>query len=230
MSKVFGLSLIVFSALLGQTRSCPSDASPLDHRPASPAAEAPAAKPQAAPPQPSASPSESTPPKDPPHVAVPLATEKGAFVMDAPEDVPLAKTLFDPADDLAARLEKWKASSGKKSFHKKILVEKAKRLLTVFADADAIVKYPVELGFGPVDDKVKQGDGATPEREIYIATRNKDSKFHRFLGLSYPQPDDAKRGFSTGMITAAQRDAILSAHRAKTVPPWNTALGGAVGI
>jgi hypothetical protein len=152
------------------------------------------------------------------------------FAMSPPPDVPLASTIFLSGDDLEARFLKYRAVTGKTTVKKRIVVEKSKRVLTVYADGDALIRYPVQLGFGPVDDKLVEGDGATPEGELYVCTRNEKSAFYRFLGLSYPRPADAERGFSAKLISAAERDAILKAHRFRGLPPWETALGGKVGI
>ena len=45
----------------------------------------------------------------------------------------------------------------------RILVEKAARRLTVFQDGKAVRHYRIALGFAPEGDKVRQGDGRTPE-------------------------------------------------------------------
>ena len=90
--------------------------------------------------------------------------------------------------------------------------------------------YPVGLGFNPVDDKTKEGDGCTPEGRFYIFTRNARSAFHLSLGLSYPNAEDAARGLRDGLITQAQYRAILRAVRRRGAPPQNTALGGQIYI
>jgi lipoprotein-anchoring transpeptidase ErfK/SrfK len=156
--------------------------------------------------------------------------ETPGITITPPEEVPLAGTTFDAKDSLSKRVTKWKAATGKTKFKKKIVIEKSKRVLTIYADDDPIIRYPVELGFAPAGDKEFEGDGKTPEGEMYVCSKNKASKFHRFLGLSYPQPDDAERGFAEKMITAKQRDQILYAHKVKGLPSWSTKLGGAVGI
>lgn len=79
----------------------------------------------------------------------------------------------------------------------RILIEKAARRLTVFRDGVALRTYPVALGFAPEGDKVRQGDGRTPEGMFRIDRRNAQSKFHLSLGIDYPQPDDLIRA-STG--------------------------------
>ena len=110
-----------------------------------------------------------------------------------------------------------------------IHVEKAARRLTVRSGDRALVTWPVALG-GTNADKVRQGDRATPEGTFRVVTRNDRSQFHLFLGLSYPTTEDADRGLAGGAITAAQAARIREADAAGRVPPWNTALGGAIGI
>lgn len=83
-----------------------------------------------------------------------------------------------------------------------ILVEKAARRMTVFR-ADAPLKtYRIALGFAPVGDKQREGDGKTPEGRFRIDRRNAGSAYHLSLGLDYPQPEDRARakggGYSPG--------------------------------
>lgn len=152
------------------------------------------------------------------------------FSRPAPEESPLVGTLFDAADPLPVRVDKWKTARGKSKPKKKIVIEKRARLLSVYLNDDLVIRYTASLGFAAVGDKEWEGDGKTPEGTLYVCTRNEKSKYHRFLGLSYPQPEDATRGFADGKLTAAERDEIITAHKAKKAPNWNTALGGAVGI
>jgi murein L,D-transpeptidase YafK len=112
----------------------------------------------------------------------------------------------------------------------RVEVRKAERVLTLFSGQTRLKRYRVGLGFRPIGDKRRQGDGRTPEGDFYVCTRLKQSKFHRFLGLSYPAPDDAAQAQKDGAITAAERAQITHAHRKRRKPTWDTALGGAVGI
>lgn len=86
------------------------------------------------------------------------------------------------------------------------------------------------LGPDPAGTKLQQGDGRTPEGEYYVCTRLERSRFHRFLGLSYPGIADARRGYREGLLTGAERDRIVAAQVKRQQPSWNTRLGGAVGI
>jgi len=80
----------------------------------------------------------------------------------------------------------------------RILVEKSARRLTVFRDGAALRSYRVALGFAPVGDKMRQGDGRTPEGRFKIDRRNADSAFHLSLGIDYPQPEDRARAAAGG--------------------------------
>ena len=111
-----------------------------------------------------------------------------------------------------------------------ILVRKAARRLTLFSGGEAVRVYPVVLGFAPVGDKERQGDGRTPEGTFYVCVRNDKSNFYLSLGLTYPDESDAARGLRDGLVNRRQHDRIVSAARRKARPPWDTALGGEIFI
>jgi murein L,D-transpeptidase YafK len=110
----------------------------------------------------------------------------------------------------------------------RIVVLKSKRQLELYSDGALVRTYKVGLGLNPVPDKERQGDRATPEGDFYVFTRNDKSAFYLSLGISYPNAEDAERGLRQGLISRAQRDAILKAIKRKATPPQNTALGGAI--
>ncbi len=110
-----------------------------------------------------------------------------------------------------------------------LLVDKSDRRLVVYSGATAFAEVVVGLG-DPVGDKVRQGDRKTPTGTFRVVTRNDRSSFHLFLGLSYPDADDAARGLADGLVSTGQAEAIREADTAGRVPPWNTALGGAIGL
>jgi len=108
----------------------------------------------------------------------------------------------------------------------RIVVEKSARKLTLYSGDRPLATYRVALGFSPVGPKLHEGDGRTPEGELRVVTRNAKSRFRKFLGLSYPRPSDAQ----VAALTPEERAAIATANREGKQPPWNTPLGGAVGI
>ncbi len=112
----------------------------------------------------------------------------------------------------------------------KIIVNKTKRKLYLLEGNKVVRIYPVSLGFDPVNDKVRQGDGRTPEGRFYVCTRNPQSRFHLSLGISYPSLEDAERGLKQGLITRKEYDQIVWAIRKGRKPPWSTKLGGAICI
>jgi len=110
-----------------------------------------------------------------------------------------------------------------------VVVTKHTRTLLLCEAGREIVRMRVVLGRS-LADKEREGDLATPEGEFYICYKNPESKYHRFLGLSYPNIEDAERGLRDGIITQAEHDAICEAIAKKACPPWKTALGGEVGL
>jgi len=112
----------------------------------------------------------------------------------------------------------------------RVVIRKRARELLLYDGAEPLRKYRVVLGANGSGGKEREGDKRTPEGTFYICTRNDTSRFHKFMGLSYPAPSDAARGLKEKMITRSEHDAIVKAHEAKSCPPWKTALGGEVGI
>ena len=111
-----------------------------------------------------------------------------------------------------------------------IIVYKSARKLELYSGKTLLHTYRVGLGFNPVADKQREGDGATPEGEFYVFVKNNKSAYYLSLGVSYPNAEDAARGLRAGLITKAQHDAILEAIRKKMAPPQYTKLGGLIYI
>lgn len=84
----------------------------------------------------------------------------------------------------------------------RVLVEKAKRRLTLYDGATAAKSYPISLGGNPLGHKQQQGDRRTPEGLYVLDWRNPNSKFHLSLHVSYPDLADresaARRGVNPG--------------------------------
>ena len=112
----------------------------------------------------------------------------------------------------------------------RIVVYKSERKLELFSDQTLLRTYRVGLGFSPVADKKREGDGATPEGDFYVFVKNNKSAYYLSLGVSYPNTDDAARGLQDRLITRAQHEAIIEANRRKTAPPQYTKLGGLIYI
>lgn len=111
-----------------------------------------------------------------------------------------------------------------------VVIRKSRRRLYLYDGRKLLRVFPVALGSNPDVDKEREGDGATPIGSFYICSHNPDSRYYRFLGLSYPNDEDASRGLRDGLITREQARDIVAAVQQRARPDWRTPLGGEVGI
>lgn len=81
----------------------------------------------------------------------------------------------------------------------KILIEKKERRLTLISGGEALKTYKIALGGNPVGPKERQGDNKTPEGTYVIDSRNKDSRYHLSLRISYPNEEDKRRAKKLGV-------------------------------
>ena len=81
----------------------------------------------------------------------------------------------------------------------RILIEKAKRRMTLFQNGTPVREYKIALGFAPTGHKTEQGDGRTPEGIYTIDRRNPRSKYHLSLGLNYPRTQDRHHAVARGV-------------------------------
>jgi tetratricopeptide (TPR) repeat protein len=81
----------------------------------------------------------------------------------------------------------------------KILIEKKQRRLTLILKGEALKIYKIALGGNPEGPKERQGDNKTPEGFYIIDSRNKDSRYHLSLHISYPNQKDKQRAKELGV-------------------------------
>lgn len=112
----------------------------------------------------------------------------------------------------------------------RMVIHKARQVLALYEGGRLVKTYRVCLGLEPAGAKIETGDRRTPEGEYFICSKSSSSSFHRFLGLSYPGELDAIRAFEDGLISLETRNAIVRSAKEGRTPPWNTKLGGWVGI
>jgi len=117
-------------------------------------------------------------------------------------------------------------SAGEITIH----VWKQRHAMVLQQGDEVIRRFEVALGKDPASSKEQQGDGRTPEGNYYICEKRPNSRFHRFLGISYPNIEDAERAYDEHLISADEWADIFFANLRETTPPWQTALGGRVGI
>ena len=112
----------------------------------------------------------------------------------------------------------------------KIVIQKTTKTLFLYSEEKLLRTYPIKLGFNPVGEKALRGDKRTPEGSYYICMKNSRSKYHLSLGLSYPSIEDAERGLEQKLITKGDHDRIIDRISKKSIPPWDTPLGGEIFI
>lgn len=116
------------------------------------------------------------------------------------EDVPLDELLRDK------NLKKSELS---------IEVSKSQYTLYIKHGSEIIKSYPVVLGPDPVNDKLMEGDGCTPEGIFGIRDKYPHRKWTRFIWLDYPNEESWKK------FNKAKADGKI---------PQDATIGGEVGI
>ncbi len=81
----------------------------------------------------------------------------------------------------------------------RILIEKKDRRLMLVSKGEVLKTYKIALGGNPDGPKERQGDNKTPEGTYVIDARNKDSRYHLSLHISYPNERDKKRARELGV-------------------------------
>jgi outer membrane protein assembly factor BamD (BamD/ComL family) len=80
----------------------------------------------------------------------------------------------------------------------RILIEKSTRRLMLISQGEVVKSYKIALGGNPIGPKERQGDNKTPEGTYVIDARNRDSRFHLSLHISYPNERDRNRARELG--------------------------------
>lgn len=81
----------------------------------------------------------------------------------------------------------------------RILVFKRKRTLMLMQDDQVVRTFRIALGREPRGNKLREGDGRTPEGNYFIDARNTDSEFYRSMKISYPDDADRARARQRGV-------------------------------
>ena len=89
-----------------------------------------------------------------------------------------------------------------------IVVEKGKRTLTLYLSGAPVRTYRIALGGQPVGDKVKRGDGRTPEGLYYVDYKNGQSKYHLALHISYPDAVHVQQARKLGVSPGGRRTVL----------------------
>ncbi|TFH48646.1 MAG: tetratricopeptide repeat protein, partial [Bacteroidia bacterium] len=109
------------------------------------------------------------------------------------EIVTLQKKVEAFEKKIEALEKKFIAYSVQKGSVDRILIEKNARRLMLISQGEVLKSYNIALGGNPIGPKERQGDNKTPEGTYVIDGRNKDSRFHLSLHISYPNERDKNR-------------------------------------
>lgn len=116
-----------------------------------------------------------------------------------------------------------------------IKIYKDERLLIMMKGDNEIKRYSVALcPFNPDKDKIKQGDGGTPEGRFYICEMLENPGAPKYgarsMRLSYPGIEDAGRGLRDKLINYETYKGILKDIHQGIMPSQGTVLGGSIRI
>ncbi len=75
----------------------------------------------------------------------------------------------------------------------KILIDKSEYTLSVLHKDSVLISYPCVFGFNAIDDKMKEGDGATPEGEFGIRSMYPHRSWSYFIWIDYPNEESWRR-------------------------------------
>jgi murein L,D-transpeptidase YafK len=111
-----------------------------------------------------------------------------------------------------------------------IEIVKSKKKLYLKKGDKVCKEYNVAVGKGGSPDKLYRGDNRTPEGVYRIRKFNYNSRFVLFMGLDYPNKEDAENGLRYGLISFNDYLKIKNNIENDEMPPQNTELGGQIGI
>ena len=111
----------------------------------------------------------------------------------------------------------------------RIVASKKHHVLKVIRDGKTLRTFRASFGYSE-GQKESIGDGRTPVGRYFVYERKPSDRFRWFLGISYPGIEDADRAFEKGRISADTWADIFIAERSRQAPPYDTPLGGFIGI
>lgn len=112
-----------------------------------------------------------------------------------------------------------------------LLIDTAERTLQVMDGEQAVRRYEnIAIGRNGAASRRALGDNQTPLGAFRISSIRKETRYHRFFGISYPALDDALRAHASGKIDDTELAIIRRAHELGQEPPSSTPLGGNIGI
>lgn len=107
---------------------------------------------------------------------------------------------------------------------------KADKLMVMRDHQPLEVFHQIAVGSSGAGFKYRRGDNKTPLGVFRVGWVNDHSRFKKFIGLDYPNPDYAERALHERRIDHLTYERIRAAWINGRTPPQNTPLGGQIGI
>ncbi|MCB1755705.1 MAG: L,D-transpeptidase [Gammaproteobacteria bacterium] len=112
-----------------------------------------------------------------------------------------------------------------------ILVDTQLNKVAVMQGLKAVKTFSgIAIGRGGASRDRRNGDQTTPIGEFSIAWISDSEKYHKFLGISYPGLEQARRALDENRISTKNFNRIKKALDEGKLPPQDTELGGNLGI
>ncbi|HPF58655.1 MAG TPA: L,D-transpeptidase [Candidatus Competibacteraceae bacterium] len=112
-----------------------------------------------------------------------------------------------------------------------LLIDTKADKLMVMQNAQPVeVFHQIAVGSSGAGLKYQRGDNKTPLGVFRVGWVNDHSRFNKFIGLDYPNPDYAERALRERRIDRSTYERIRSAWISGRTPPQDTPLGGQIGI
>lgn len=116
-----------------------------------------------------------------------------------------------------------------------IRVRKEERRVSVIRGGRTVKSWSAAFcPFNPTGDKVRQGDGGTPEGRFFVCETIRNPKKAKYgarsIRLSYPNIEDARHGLKDGLIGYKTYLGIVKKIRAGRMPNQGTKLGGSIRL
>ena len=93
--------------------------------------------------------------------------------------------LYNYSIPLKRLLDSFKVDNSELCIH----IDKSDYALSFYADTLLIKQYPVVFGGNPVDDKLHQGDGCTPEGSFKVLAKYDHAAWTKFIWIDYPNKE-----------------------------------------
>lgn len=112
-----------------------------------------------------------------------------------------------------------------------IMVDTREHSLSVWDQGRLVDKFEhIAIGRKGASELKYNGDKKTPVGRYRVTRITRSKRFHLYIGLDYPNLDDARRARDAGILDEREFDVIRRAIEARKVPPQDTVLGGHIGI